>query len=45
MVSTRLAEAAKGDAPPTKLEDVILEPYLGFWDGFSKELFNELLEQ
>ena len=44
-VSTRLVEAAKGDAPPTKLEDVIPEPYLGFWDVFSKESFDELLEQ
>ena len=35
-VSTRLAEAAKGDAPPTKLEDVIPEPYLSFRDVFSK---------
>ena len=45
MVSTRLAEAAKGDAPPTELEDVIPEPYLSFRDVFSKELFDELLEQ
>ena len=29
-VSMRLAEAAKGDAPPTELKDVILEPYLDF---------------
>ena len=38
-------EAAKGDAPPTELEDVILEPYLGFRDVFSKESFDELSEQ
>ena len=44
-VSMQLAEAAKGDAPPTKIEDVIPEPYLSFWDVFSKELFDELLEQ
>ena len=38
-------EAAKEDAPPTELEDVVLEPYLSFWDVFPKELFDELLEQ
>ena len=31
--------------PPTKLEDMIPEPYLGFRDVFSKESFNELPEQ
>ena len=36
-VSMWLAEAAKGDTPPTELENVIPEPYLGFWDVFSKE--------
>ena len=41
-VSMRLAEAAKGDAPPTKLEDVIPELYLSFQDIFSKESFDEL---
>ena len=41
----QLAEAAKGDAPPTELEDVILEPYLDFQDVFSKESFDEPLEQ
>ena len=44
-VSMQLAEAAKGDAPPIELKDVIPEMYLSFWDIFSKELFNELLEQ
>ena len=44
-VSMQLAEAAKGDASPTELEDVVPEPYLGFRDVFSKELFNELLEK
>ena len=38
-------EAAKGDAPPTELKDVIPEPYLNFRDVFSKESFDELLEQ
>ena len=31
--------------PPTELEDVIPEPYLSFRDLFSKESFDELLEQ
>ena len=44
-MSTWLAEAAKGDAPPTELEDVVPEPYLDFWDVFSKESFDELLER
>ena len=45
MTESCVAEAAKGDAPPTALEDVIPELYLGFWDVFSKQSFNELLEQ
>ena len=44
MVSMWLAEAAKADAPPTELKDVVPEPYLDFWDVFSKESFDELLE-
>ena len=44
-VSMRLAEAAKGDTSLTKLEDMIPELYLDFWDVFSKESFNELPEQ
>ena len=31
--------------PPTELEDVIPELYLGFWDVFSRESFDELPEQ
>ena len=45
MVSIWLAEAAKADAPPTELKDVVPEPYLDFWDVFSKESFDELPEQ
>ena len=44
MVSTQLAEAARGDAPLAGLEEVILKLYLNFWDVFSKELFDELPE-
>ena len=44
MISTRLAEAAKGDAPAAKLEAMLPKPYLGFRDVFSKESFNELPE-
>ena len=36
-ISTRLAEDAKGDTPAAKLEDMLLKPYLDFWDVFSKE--------
>ena len=43
-VSMRLAEAAKGEAPLAQLKDMILEPYLDFWDIFFKESFDELLE-
>ena len=41
-ISTQLAEAAKEDAPAAKLEEMLPKPYLGFWDMFSKESFNEL---
>ena len=44
-ISTRLAEAVKEDTPAAKLEDMLLKPYLGFQDMFSKESFNELPEQ
>ena len=37
MISTRLAEAAKEDAPTAKLEEMLPKPYLGFRDVFSKE--------
>ena len=40
-VSTWLAEAAKGDAPPAKLEEIIPKPYLCYQDIFSKESFDE----
>ena len=43
-ISTRLAEAAKGDAPAAKLEEMLPKPYLGFWNVFSKESFDELPE-
>ena len=41
MISTRLTEAAKEDAPAAKLE-MLPKPYLGFQDVFSKESFDEL---
>ena len=44
-ISTRLTEAAKGDTPTTKLEEILPKPYLGFWDVFSKESFDELPER
>ena len=44
-ISTRLAEAAKEDAPTAKLEEMLLKPYLGFQDVFSKESFDELPER
>ena len=40
----QLAEAAKGNAPAAKLKEILLKPYLRFWDVFSKESFNELPE-
>ena len=45
MISTRLAEAAKEDAPTAKLEEMLPKPYLGFQDVFSKESFDELPER
>ena len=45
MISTRLAEAAKEDAPTAKLEEMLPKPYLGFRDVFSKESFDELPKQ
>ena len=45
MISTRLAEEAKGDTPTAKLKEMLLKPYLDFWDVFSKEPFDGLLEQ
>ena len=45
MISTRLAEAAKEDAPAAKLEEMLPKPYLNFQDMFSKESFNELPER
>ena len=45
MISMRLTEAAKGDAPAAKLEEILLKPYLAFWDVFSKESFDELPER
>ena len=44
MISTQLAKAAKEDAPAAKLEEMLLKPYLGFGDMFSKESFDELPE-
>ena len=44
MISMRLAEAAKEDAPTAKLEEMLLKPYLSFRDVFSKESFDELPE-
>ena len=44
-ILTRLAEAAKEDAPTAKLEEMLPKPYLGFRDVFSKESFDELPEQ
>ena len=43
-ILTRLTEAAKEDAPTAKLEEMLPKPYLGFWDMFSKESFDELPE-
>ena len=43
-ISTRLAEDAKGDTPAAKLEEMLLKPYLDFWDVFFKESFDELPE-
>ena len=43
-ISTQLAEAAKGDAPASKLEEMLPKPYLSFRDVFSKESFDELPE-
>ena len=40
----RLAVAAKEDTPTGKHEEMLPKPYLGFWDVFSKESFNELPE-
>ena len=40
-ISTRLAEAAKGDTPAAKLKEMLPKPYLNFRDVFSKESFNE----
>ena len=37
-------EAAKDDTPTAKLEEILLKPYLGFRDVFSKESFDELPE-
>ena len=42
MISTWLAEAAKEDTPTAKLKDMLLKPYLNFWDKFSKESFDWL---
>ena len=44
-ISMQLAEAAKGDNPAAKLEEILLKLYLSFWDVFSKESFDELPEQ
>ena len=41
----RLAEAAKGDTPASKLKEILPKPYLSFQDVFSKESFDELPEQ
>ena len=40
----QLTEAAKEDTPTAKLEEMLPKPYLGFWDMFSKESFDELPE-
>ena len=37
--------SSQGRCPPTKLEDVVPEPYLGFRDVFSKESFDKLPER
>ena len=44
-ISMRLTEAAKEDGPTAKLEEMLPKPYLGFWDVFSKESFDELPER
>ena len=44
MISMQLAEAAKEDTLTAKLKQMLLKPYLGFWDMFSKESFDELPE-
>ena len=44
-ISTQLAEATKEDTPTAKLKEMLLKPYLGFWDMFSKKSFNELPER
>ena len=44
-ISTRLAEAAKEGTPTTKLEEMLLKPYLRFQDVFSMESFDELPER
>ena len=43
-ILTQLAEAAKEDTTTAKLEEMLLKPYLSFWDVFSKESFDELPE-
>ena len=43
-ISMQLAEAAKEDTPTAKLKEMLPKPYLSFWDVFSKESFDELLE-
>ena len=41
----QLTEAAKEDTPTAKLKEMLPKLYLGFWDVFSKESFDELPEQ
>ena len=45
MILMQLTEAAKGDAPAAKLKEILLKPYLGFQDVFSKESIDELPER